>query len=356
MVTTESKHVQDDPSRPPSRHTPWYARPKVYLAVAVVAMLAFAGAAAVQQHGSEPEKPGIAIAPHALITQMPTITEVPTTEATSVPTPQPTPTPLLLDLRPERVGVGETMLIWAHAPDAFSVTLEFRGGVYSLLHEGNAFWGVVGVPLDADHGTDTLTVTSHSSTGELLDRGTKAYEVIAVERPIDYLTLTVGQASVLTPEAGSRERELRAHMFAEFDRGRRWTTYFRRPTTGMMTTAFGQGRSYNNGPASSFHTGTDFATPGGTPVVAAAPGRVDWVGEMPIRGISVLIDHGAGVKTSYHHLQSTGMTNGEQVDAGQQIGTVGMTGLTTGPHLHWELTVWGVNVDPISWTLKDFTP
>ena len=350
--------MRHGPSRPPGRHTPWHARPETRLAAVVVTMLvlAGAGAAAAQQRRGEPQQPDVAIAPHDLIRPAPAGTTAAAVEATPSPTPPPTPPPLLLDLRPAQVGSGETMLVWTHAPGAFSVTLEFRSGVYSLLPEADVFWGLVGIPLDASPGSGTLTVTARSSTGELLASATAAYELIAVERPIDYVTLTPEQASVLTPEAAVRERELRAQLFAEFDRGRRWTTYFRRPAAGVMTTEFGQGRSYNGGPAGSFHTGTDFAAAAGTPVVAAAPGRVDWVGEMPIRGTSMIIDHGAGVKTGYHHLQSAAVTEGEQVDAGQQIGAVGETGLATGPHLHWELTVWGVNVDPISWTLNDFTP
>lgn len=345
-------------SRPSGRRRPWHARPETRLAAVVVAMLLLAGAAAAaaQQRRDEPRQPGIAIAPQGLLPSSTATMPAAAIDASPSPTSSPIPSPLLLDLRPQQVGVGETLLVWTHAPGAFSVSLEFDGGVYSLLPEADVFWGLVGIPLDAGPGPGALTVTARSSTGELLDSATATYEVVAVERPVDYLVLTPEQASVLTPEADARERELRAQIFAGFDRGRRWITYFRRPTGGMMTTEFGQGRSYNGGPVGSFHTGADFATPAGTAVAAAAPGRVDWVGEMPIRGLSVIVDHGAGVKTGYHHLQSAAVSEGEQVAAGQRIGAVGESGLATGPHLHWELTVWGVNVNPVSWTLKDFTP
>ena len=351
-------------SRPPGRRNRWYVRAETRLAVVVVTMLLLAGGAAAtaQQRRDEPGPSGVAIAPQGLLPTPPSARTADPPAATidaspkSSPHPSPTRSPLLLDLRPQQVGAGETILIWTHAPGAFSVSLEFDGGVYSLLPEADAFWGVVGIPVDAAPGSGALTVTARSSTGDLLDSSTATYELVAVERPVDHLTLTPEQASVLTPEAGAREIELRAQIFAEFDRGRRWTTYFRRPTSGVMTTEFGQGRSYNGGPVGSFHTGVDFATPAGTAVAAAAPGRVDWVGEMPIRGLSVIVDHGAGVKTGYHHLQSAAVAEGERVDGGQHIGAVGESGLATGPHLHWELTVWGVNVNPVSWTLKDFTP
>jgi murein DD-endopeptidase MepM/ murein hydrolase activator NlpD len=77
---------------------------------------------------------------------------------------------------------------------------------------------------------------------------------------------------------------------------------------------------------------------------------------MPIRGRSVIIDHGAGVKSGYHHLAETLVSEGSLVEAGQVVGAAGSTGLSTGPHLHWEVTVWGVNVDPLQWTAESFEP
>ena len=343
-------------SQPPKRRAPWHARAETRLAAVLIATLALAGAAAAvaRQNDDEPQPSKVAIAPQRLT---PAAFSTATPAATASPTPPPpTPSPMLLDLRPGEVGLGETMLVWVHAPGAFSVTLRFSGGVYSLLPEAEVFWGVVGIPLDAPVGTESLTVTARSSTGKLLASISREYELLAIDRPVDYLTLTAEEASVLTPEAAARERELRAQLFSEFDRGRRWTTFFRRPAQGIATTEFGQGRSYNGGPVGSFHTGLDLAAAAGTAVVAPAPARVDWVGEMPIRGISMILDHGAGVKSGYHHLQSAAVAEGDEVRAGQRIGAVGETGLATGPHLHWELTVWGVNVDPLSWTLKDFTP
>jgi murein DD-endopeptidase MepM/ murein hydrolase activator NlpD len=75
---------------------------------------------------------------------------------------------------------------------------------------------------------------------------------------------------------------------------------------------------------------------------------------MPIRGNSVIVDHGGGVKTGYHHLLDTSVVVGQQVEAGALLGHVGSTGFSTGPHLHWELTIFGVNVDPETWTTRVF--
>ena len=104
------------------------------------------------------------------------------------------------------------------------------------------------------------------------------------------------------------------------------------------------------------HSGTDFAADAGTPVIAAAAGRVAYVGLLTTRGNSVIIDHGVGVFTAYHHLSRIDVGVGEYVSQGEQVGLVGMTGLATGPHLHWELVVGGINVDPVSWTKPGVSP
>lgn len=105
-----------------------------------------------------------------------------------------------------------------------------------------------------------------------------------------------------------------------------------------------------------FHSGADLAAEEGTPIAAAAAGRVSWVGAMPIRGNSVILDHGQGVKTGYHHLLEIAVEAGQTLDPGSVVGALGATGLTTGPHLHWELTIWGTNVDPMTWTRQAFVP
>ena len=344
-----------------SSHRPRYTSNEARLGAVILALILLAGGAALMRTNEPIPGAGVVLVPpiDALAAAAASNGVASPSESgpsTATPAPSPTPQPLLIDLRPPTVGQGETMLVWVHAPGAFNVALDFRGGIYNLAPEDEVFWGVVGTPLDADLGTNELTVTATSSRGDVIDTQSVPFEVIHVKRPVDYITLTDEVASVLAPEAAAQERQIRERIFTEFDRGRRWSTYFRFPTEGPISSQFGQGRSYNGGLVGGFHTGTDIAAPEGTPILASGPARVDWVGEMPVRGISVVLDHGAGVKTGYHHLSAVFVEVDEIVDAGQLIGEVGSTGLSTGPHLHWELTIWGVNVSPVSWTLKDFTP
>jgi murein DD-endopeptidase MepM/ murein hydrolase activator NlpD len=96
-----------------------------------------------------------------------------------------------------------------------------------------------------------------------------------------------------------------------------------------------------------FHTGLDFPAPDGTPVAAAASGRVTYAGWHPGGwGWLVTIAHGRGVRTMYAHLSRIDVGLGQQVMAGATIGLVGSTGRSTGPHLHFEVRMRGASVDP----------
>ncbi|MDO5737720.1 MAG: peptidoglycan DD-metalloendopeptidase family protein [Eubacteriales bacterium] len=95
-----------------------------------------------------------------------------------------------------------------------------------------------------------------------------------------------------------------------------------------------------------FHTGLDMAAPVGTPVYAASGGYVYFASYGNISGNTVRIDHGDGLHTLYCHLSGFNCYVGQMVNAGDLIGYVGLTGLTTGPHLHFQVEVNGVAVDP----------
>jgi murein DD-endopeptidase MepM/ murein hydrolase activator NlpD len=102
-------------------------------------------------------------------------------------------------------------------------------------------------------------------------------------------------------------------------------------------------------PTGHFHSGIDMAAPEGTPVRSAAAG-VARVSENPGGyGLYVLVEHGGGVATLYGHLAWSPLRGGEAVTAGQEVGEVGSSGLSTGPHLHFEVRRDARPVDPGPW-------
>ncbi len=94
------------------------------------------------------------------------------------------------------------------------------------------------------------------------------------------------------------------------------------------------------------HAGIDYRGPIGDPVVAASPGRVKTVGVDGAYGNRIVVDHGAGFETSYSHLSRFGVALGACVAAGTPIGSMGTTGLSAEPHLHFEVIKDGRTVDP----------
>jgi murein DD-endopeptidase MepM/ murein hydrolase activator NlpD len=106
------------------------------------------------------------------------------------------------------------------------------------------------------------------------------------------------------------------------------------------------------------HRGVDYAAPIGTPVRAAGEGRVKFVGLQGGFGNVIELEHGSGVVTVYGHLSrfASQLHRGQHVDLGQVIGYVGMTGLATGPHLHYEYRVHGVHKNPQTVSLPDAQP
>ena len=129
-----------------------------------------------------------------------------------------------------------------------------------------------------------------------------------------------------------------------------WSGLFSYPSNGRKSSPFGVKRSYNGAPVSSYHKGLDIAVPRGTPVKIPAKGKVVLTGyesnRFHVHGNTIIIDHGQGLTSIYMHLHSISVNEGDMVSKEDVIGTVGSTGISTGPQLHWEVYLYGTSVDP----------
>jgi murein DD-endopeptidase MepM/ murein hydrolase activator NlpD len=118
------------------------------------------------------------------------------------------------------------------------------------------------------------------------------------------------------------------------------------PVSGPITSGFGY-RTHPVLGTRRLHAGVDFGASTGTPIVAAASGRVESAGWQGGYGNAVIINHGGGEATLYGHQSRLAVSTGAAVSRGQVIGYVGSTGMSTGPHLHFELRINGVPTDPM---------
>ncbi len=121
------------------------------------------------------------------------------------------------------------------------------------------------------------------------------------------------------------------------------------PVAAPITSGFGP-RVHPILGTSRMHNGLDFGAGHGTPIGASADGEVVWAGARGGYGNTVIIDHGNALATLYAHQSSVSVSTGQTVTRGQTIGFVGTTGLSTGPHLHWEARVRGTPVNPLQYT------
>lgn len=118
------------------------------------------------------------------------------------------------------------------------------------------------------------------------------------------------------------------------------------PVEGNLSDGFGVRGNPFGGGSSEFHPGQDITAPPGTPIIAPADGTVLEAGWKNGYGQQVVIDHGHGLTTRYGHLSKIEVTTGQNIRRGEEMGQVGSTGRSTGPHLHYEVRIDDVAVNP----------
>ena len=300
-----------------------------------------------------------------------TATAEPTAEATPTPVPElPTATPGTsspappvappaatgVTLSPPQIPQGGATVVQVVGASAAAAVADFAGRQYPLLASEGAFWGVLGVPGNQPPGGYPVLVTLVTADGRALRQMQATLTVTAAGFPVEYVQLTPEVAALLDPAIVLEEIDHRAAIYSAFTPERLWSGPFLLPVQGPITGVYGAGRSYNGGPVTDYHRGTDITAEEGTPVAAANAGRVAFVGDLSVRGRSVILDHGDGVFSAYHHLSEAAVAQGQLVNKGDLVGLVGQTGLAEGPHLHWEIVVRGVEVDALLWTQAEYGP
>lgn len=213
-------------------------------------------------------------------------------------------------------------------------------GVHALLEPG-----VYPLRLDA-----TLPDGSIQSYEQpiLIVSGNYPNEIIPLKDP-----------AFIDPAVTEPELQQLMAVVAESTPTKYWTGEFTSPAIAyakstFFTSRYGNRRTYiiqgtDTEVGGFFHTGLDFGGGVGLPITAPAAGRVVFAGPLTVRGNATVIDHGWGVYSGFWHQSEIKVQVGQMVEQNEVIGLVGGTGRVTGPHLHWELWVNGIQVDPFDW-------
>ena len=258
-----------------------------------------------------------------------------------------------VDVQPLPVAQGTAMIVAVHTTEPVTLTGKlFEQQIY-FAEEDGVYYGMLGVHVFTEPGFYKLELTAidgqeHST---VIDTGVV---VKAVRFNYERIDVPASRTNLLDPDAIARDRERLDTARYTFSTERLWTTPFQRPCIGSISAYFGAHRSYNGGPYTSYHSGADFRTYGGTPVHAPAAGIVVLAEPLSLWGNAVVLDHGWGVLTGYAHLSTIEVQVGQRVAQGELIAKVGNTGLSTGSHLHWEMWVGGNSVNALQWLEESY--
>jgi murein DD-endopeptidase MepM/ murein hydrolase activator NlpD len=260
-----------------------------------------------------------------------------------------------VDIQPKEVRQGNTVLLRVWSAAAQSVTATIDGRTIPLARQGEAFVAVYG--FDRREGVARpgprpvrFTVVDASGRQTIRNDPADTIRVVDARYPTEDLVVTEATLSLLDPKKVNEEEALVNRIYSKWTPERRWRGPFISPAGDVgLTSEFGLKR-YINGVFSGYvHEGVDFDVQTGDPIYAAADGTVVFAGPLHVRGNVVIIDHGWGVMTGYFHMFQTKVEAGQDVKQGDVIGLVGTTGFVTGPHLHFEVRVHNVCVEPLEW-------
>ena len=235
--------------------------------------------------------------------------------------------------------------------------LELRGAwldqtlVFTPLGEdGLQQFALLPAPALQEVGAYDLVVGYTTAQGQPVDERWSV-TVEAGDYASQQIVIDDAKASAMTPEAVQGEVQRVVDLWTQVSPDLLWLGPFARPIDVQYATTspFGTRRTYSVSDIGNFHAGQDFGAGEGVLVTAPAAGIVVLAEPLVVRGNAVILDHGRGIFTGYWHLSEIAVEPGQVLAPGDTIGLVGNTGLSTGAHLHWELRINGVAVDPMQY-------
>ncbi len=255
-----------------------------------------------------------------------------------------------LALAPTSSKQGQTLVLCLTADEPLTDPVAHWGERQIPLYPSGAGWrGLLGMDLREVVGERPIELTA----SDMLGNPGSLKTVIAIGEGEftegGYIRLSKAQtAARKDEEAKAKTRAERDAAYAHDEPRQLWKQPFIKPIQARITSPYGKYRKYSDGQRS-YHSGMDLAHRRRKPIVASADGEVLVAGWQAIFGNVVIVHHGQGVTTSYNHLDELSVEVGDEVAQGDLVGLLGSTGQSTGPHLHWGLTVSETAVDPAQW-------
>lgn len=266
-----------------------------------------------------------------------------------------------IEISPLPAIQGGTAEVLVKTDQQLTINGSLNGRKLHFFAVDDGYVALQGVHALADPGPVPFILSVESADGEtysfeqniLLVAGNYAYDTRLIVDPA-----TVDKANT-TPED-----EMVRQVVEKVTPEKLWDGVFKPPVgvpngysmfPDCTTDRFGNRRAYNDGPFEYFHTGIDLSACENTlNIYAPAAGVVVFADLLTVRGNYTVIDHGWGVYSAYGHQSEIKVKVGDRVEPGQLIGLIGNTGRVTGPHLHWEIWVNGVLVQPLDWINRSY--
>ncbi len=224
------------------------------------------------------------------------------------------------------------------------LVIDFPGNISRYYHLGGILYAVVAISYNTTPGSYNLEVYIDNGEAESSTLSAE-FTITDKEFRTSQFTMPPSRTEGWTAERLAEDREKVRLARENTEPYPLWLERFIIPLEGRVTSEYGAVRIINQNPPRR-HAGIDIATDEGEPIIAPNRGIVRLAEFLLSGGYTVIIDHGLDLSSTYMHLHTLSVEEGDLVERGDKIGTVGMTGYATGPHLHWEVNIGQTPVNP----------
>jgi len=258
-----------------------------------------------------------------------------------------------IEIEPKMAAQGRSLCVKVVSAEGMGkIEGQFLGQTIPFYKNGSDFKGVVGIPMEQAVGSFSFALNLTDPNGQINHR-IFPLKVIKTKFPLSYYWLKPTKKKLLARDLINEEwARIEKKIVAE-DPAQHWRGKFALPVKGEISQLFGS-TTVINGKKGGSHRGLDIAVPIGTRVLAPNEGRVVFAEKLKAFGGTMVLNHGQGIYTLYFHLSKFLRRVGEAVGEGEAIALTGNSGISSGPHLHWGMSVHNLRVDPLQWTKQAF--